>query len=463
LSFPELFSLSREYLLLGIIILIAIALLFIVAYFIVYKKIFNGKKTLPPKKLLLHAIFICYLTVIIGAVLLSRVSDYDHRSVNLWPLSLYIEAWRVFTAVAWRNLILNIIAFIPLGVLLPLLSGRLKRLWITVGAGCAFSVMIECIQYITARGQASTDDIINRTLGVLIGYGLVMAIFTIKDKEKRQPLKVLGYLSPLLGVAVAFGAFTIMYQIQRFGNLPGANFSTQDMTNIDVTHTVELSEEKSQATVYQTSSFNKTQSRDFAEGFFKRLGSSFALERKPIYYDESAYFYSDNNHILVVRYKGKTYKYTNFQANAEPDPSLSQEQVREMLSALDVRIPDGTEFFNSGDGSYSFTVNAAEADQQFIGDLSCEILRDGTVRKIDNNLLECESNFKNEIISPKEAFSRIAQGKFHYGSEYGKMQSVEVTAVELEYQLDTKGFYRPVYMFDTSINGLEYSIIIPAS
>ena len=66
------------------------------------------------------------------------------------------------------------------------------------------------------------------------------------------------------------------------------------------------------------------------------------------------------------------------------------------------------------------------------------------------------------LIGYGRAFSRIAQGKFHYGSEYGKMQSVEIIAVKLEYRLDSKGFYRPIYMFNTFINGLEYSIIIPA-
>ena len=217
MSISGLLSLANKYLALGGVAAIAACLISILIYFAVYKKICKGGKTISPLKIGVFAVFICYMTVIAGAVLLSRAWEYDFRVVNPHPLSLYREAWLTASAVAWRNLILNIAAFIPFGIMLPLLSEKLQRLWKTVGIGFAFTIAIECVQYITARGQASTDDIINNTLGVLIGYGLVMAALTIINKAERRPGLILGYLTPLFSTAIVFAVIFAAYQAPEFG------------------------------------------------------------------------------------------------------------------------------------------------------------------------------------------------------------------------------------------------------
>ncbi len=82
------------------------------------------------------------------------------------------------------NMLGNLVLFVPVGFLLPLVSERFKRLKPAVTAGAAISLMIEIIQYIIGR-SADVDDLILNTLGFLCGY-IALKIFL----KKLMPLIV---------------------------------------------------------------------------------------------------------------------------------------------------------------------------------------------------------------------------------------------------------------------------------
>ena len=65
----------------------------------------------------------------------------------------------------------NILLFIPIGFLLPLVVKKMPLLW-----GIGFSLLIEIIQFITRRGTCETDDVISNTIGLLIGYAIVTTL-----------------------------------------------------------------------------------------------------------------------------------------------------------------------------------------------------------------------------------------------------------------------------------------------
>ena len=77
----------------------------------------------------------------------------------------------------------NIILFVPIGFLLPAVTGW-KKMWKTVVAGISFSLFIEIIQLITLRGCFDVDDVILNCLGTVMGFGLycvAQKIFTMND------------------------------------------------------------------------------------------------------------------------------------------------------------------------------------------------------------------------------------------------------------------------------------------
>src|SRR5713226_2386456 len=77
---------------------------------------------------------------------------------------------------AIRNLLGNIILFMPLGFLLPLLYRPIS--WKSVlGIAVAFSLCIETLQLVLRAGIFDVDDILFNTLGVMLGY-LVFLLLT---------------------------------------------------------------------------------------------------------------------------------------------------------------------------------------------------------------------------------------------------------------------------------------------
>ena len=90
---------------------------------------------------------------------------------------------------------MNVVAFIPLGILLNTAFSSI-RWWQIISVGCAISVSIEILQFTFKRGYAETDDVIHNTLGCFIGYGITMIILKIisyiQKYGKKKNLLVLG-------------------------------------------------------------------------------------------------------------------------------------------------------------------------------------------------------------------------------------------------------------------------------
>lgn len=83
----------------------------------------------------------------------------------------------------WWEVCLNVVLFIPIGVLLTCLLGK-KRWKMIIGVGALLSFVIELMQLILKRGMCETDDVIFNTLGCGIGVVIVAAIsMCFKKKE----------------------------------------------------------------------------------------------------------------------------------------------------------------------------------------------------------------------------------------------------------------------------------------
>lgn len=70
----------------------------------------------------------------------------------------------------------NIVAFLPLGFLLPLIAARFRTLLPTLAAGLLVSLAFELIQLFTMLGEADVDDVILNVLGTVVGYSLLVLL-----------------------------------------------------------------------------------------------------------------------------------------------------------------------------------------------------------------------------------------------------------------------------------------------
>lgn len=467
----DILNFARQYAAVGIIALAVVSALFCIGYFLVYKLLMKGKKKPSLKAVLLSFISAAYILVVLGAVFLNR-GNYNHSYV-LQPLNSYIEAWNNWSAAGWRNIFLNILLFVPFGILIPLWGERFRKCRVTLLGGFAFSLLIESVQLITSLGIFETDDLIGNVFGAALGWGLMTLILALAEKEKISKVKILGCLSPILIAAVVSGALFTAYASKDLGNLSSAYSAKQNMKNITVTGQSDFSDDGGEAMVYTGILGSIEDTRVFADSFFKTLGTSIDPSRT-IIYDETAVYCSQEGsgtHSLRIKYRGLTYTYTNFSPFDESiEIALNADEavVREALRAYPIDLPADCSFKEIKDDEYLFTADMIRSGEKLInGTLVCTCNSDGTIRAIQNNMIECIAYKPCGIISTKDAYEKILEGKFNLPGAPRTVTKIDITHAALSYQLDSKGYYQPVYRFDCLISGAqgEYqdSILIPAA
>jgi glycopeptide antibiotics resistance protein len=439
----------------GIIVIFLIGILLAV-YQLIYKKILHGKKRVTIKKVLAAGLCGGYVLVVIYATLL-RSAAYYGMDIKP-PFSSYLTAWYQFNNREWRNIILNIAMFVPFGFLFSVYTAQKSRFWKTLLAGLVFTATIEVLQLLLGRGMFEMDDIINNTMGAVIGYGIfypaALIVSKVRKKEDGRSVKSAFLVQfPLLCTVLTFVLIFVIYTKQELGNLTISNVTQHSISEVTISDGITLSDQGKEATIYQTRQADMEEARNFAAGIFEKLGLVFD-DTWTDYYDETIFFYdSDRSHGLVLDYDGLTYSYTDFdlmypeeEEQNQPKTGINEEEVRAALLSMDIFIPDNAEF-SEGDGTYWFEVAGSVQDgSYYTGSLQCKLSEDEKFISIDNYLVEAPEYRKTEIISEKEAYEKLCSGKF-YSDDMPKKCSIEVTGVCLTYIEDTKGFYRPVYAF----------------
>lgn len=82
----------------------------------------------------------------------------------------------------YTNIVGNVIAFVPYGFLLPIVTHRMRSGFVIVMSGFALSLTVELIQLVTKVGSFDVDDLLLNTLGALLGY----LLFLICDYLRRK-------------------------------------------------------------------------------------------------------------------------------------------------------------------------------------------------------------------------------------------------------------------------------------
>lgn len=200
---------AREYFLLGLFSVSIGISIFLTIYFLIYKKIMKGTKKLKASKILLWSIFLIYTVIVLGATFIHR-TPVMYENINLHIFSSYIKVWNRFSLLELRNIIFNILMFLPLGFVLPLLFKKCEKFYITYFLGLCMTISIEVLQLISKRGIFEIDDIINNTLGCMIGYGVVMIFLLFSKRNKKslvnKVLIMLCYQIPVIITIISFSA-----------------------------------------------------------------------------------------------------------------------------------------------------------------------------------------------------------------------------------------------------------------
>lgn len=450
----------------GLVLLagIAAAVVLTVTYFI-HKKKFKGQKMFPWGKALLWLMLVGYLAIVIYATLL-RGAGFFHREWNLHLFRAWREAWNNYSVKNWANVLLNIAMFMPLGFLLPLLGKKFRKWYISIPAGFCASLVIELLQLAIGQGICDVDDLFCNTLGAVIGYFLIMTILSIFAEKRLKPALVYGCWS--LASILAICSIFAVYEVKEYGNLPDAAAYCADVSDLEWNMECALPDYGSQAATYQNQPRSIADCDAFAAEFAETVVTTFD---DISYYQEAAYYMnhgSENGyHFLFVHYHDSGYEYTWGNHDDPVWVDADRETVEAALERYPLYIPEYAVFTAEGDGWHSFTVDAhVDGSVMIDGTLRCRYAQDGTVREIENDLLSYTYYDQVNIISAEEAYQQLCSGNFS-GAEtikYYAEDTVSVVSCSLDYEIDTKGFYQPVYYFDVASADGSYAdqIMIPA-
>lgn len=111
----------------------------------------------------------------------SNVNGYRYNLIPFSEIGRYVSRRGVFgTELFSLNIIGNIVAFIPFGFCMPLLSKAYRNFWIIVLNGFCITACIETVQLIFKVGSFDIDDIILNVAGVIIGYVFYKAVMFLR-------------------------------------------------------------------------------------------------------------------------------------------------------------------------------------------------------------------------------------------------------------------------------------------
>lgn len=454
----DIIRIAKDYLALGIVAVLFLAIAFITGYFLIYRKGMKGKKKINAWKLAVASILFCYFVIVLGATLGSRSGLYQ-GSVILYPFNSYREAWNSFSIAAWRNIILNIMMFVPFGFLLPVFSEKFRNAWKTYLVGFALTLCIECTQMFTGRGIFEADDIIGNTTGIMIGYGLIgLTQYLIERFRNRPPIitgkKAVAYQIPLLITIMLFSGIFLTYSSQELGNLSIAHSFKYNMTGIFVEPDVSLSGAGGRAYVYKAEIGSKEETLQLANSLLKNLSTQVDEEQNDYYNDTAVYKSLTGNHSVWIDYAGLTVWFNDYsQREKGKRERYTLDEVTFILRNYNITLPKDIGFEDKGNGDYTLTANMSEYDNGYInGTLTCTITKNAMVSSFRNNLIQYEKFKEYEIISEQQAFENLKEGKVNHRYLYGEPKSIEVKKVKLDYHMDSKGYYQPIYLFEALVN-----------
>ena len=82
------------------------------------------------------------------------------------------------------NIVGNILAFVPLGLCVPLLVAGYRKFLLVFFYGILFTVCVETVQLLLKVGSFDVDDMILNTTGVVIGYICYSILYKMYKKRK---------------------------------------------------------------------------------------------------------------------------------------------------------------------------------------------------------------------------------------------------------------------------------------
>lgn len=463
-----------RYLMLPVLMIIGIEFILIALYYFFYyrKQPSDRKKHIHIKKLVLVAVFIGYIIFVLELTVFGRGTSH-YLQMNLQPFSGYIDAWKKYSLRDLQNCIFNILMFVPLGVFLPLVNSKFKKFKWLVLVVVSATLSIETYQTLSGSGIFELDDLMNNSLGGIIGYQLYRLGASIVHHKKVKIKSLVGNLAIPLLMGLIFVGMNIVYAQQEFGHLAINAYTKSNMSDVHVSTSLELSALPTVAPVYR-----KIIENDGVEALLQnKLGLSEL--NKQVYRDEREILLEDKagfQYTLFISSKGnwslKENNYKPRQTSFSGKESMI-DKAKAMMDDFGI-LPQDAEMtvMETGEFEWNLQDSTNLSTDYWTGDILLDLKQDGSVSSLEYNIHKNQFIREVSILSPAEVYERIKNGEFPqipYNALVDKEDLIikqgdqlDIELIELSYMYDTKGFYQPIYRVSGKYNGNDWFTLIQA-
>lgn len=163
-----------------------------------YCKMFHSKRQRNLSLLILGI----YLFLLIWLILFkfnTNFRDLDHfRNINLIPFqgSLIVNGHLQI-----REILYNILVFVPLGVYIGILKPKWSFIKMLLPCFC-LSFLLEILQFVFAIGASDITDVIGNTIGGIVGLAIFTLFKKLFSKKYITIINSIGLMTIILAIAM---------------------------------------------------------------------------------------------------------------------------------------------------------------------------------------------------------------------------------------------------------------------
>lgn len=164
--------------------LFSAALVLLIVLTVLEVTYFHGRKRTA--LYFLFSVYLCAVYEIVGLlnVMYIQYIRFD-PNINLIPLLGIVDDF--------RNSLMNVLLFVPLGVLLPLIWRKYRSFWKTAMFGLILSMTVELAQMFFGRAT-DINDLITNTCGAMLGFLCSRPVFKKIQAGERDDSILLAVL-----------------------------------------------------------------------------------------------------------------------------------------------------------------------------------------------------------------------------------------------------------------------------
>ncbi|MEW4372391.1 VanZ family protein [Paenibacillus kandeliae] len=457
------------------VIVIAFVVLGIIALLYVLYRKKGGKRTFTMTQLAAGCLLIMWFGLVMILTTFSRGANFEGW-VNVRLFSGYLSAWNQWSLSEFQLIIFNMMMFMPLGFLLPLLFMRMRRFTPVLLASLIVTIGIELIQMLSGRGIFELDDIFHNTLGSVAGYLIMQAILNSAQQRKLAIRSTALALCIPVAFVLLFTSALAVYQSKELGNLSIRPAIKQNMNGVEVKLDAKLPEKAEMASLYVNDQIYNVEYGKRVAAFVQQ---SFELQEKQANRIDGmnrVWLFADpNGNLSTFTYNVQDGGWQLYSESAGEMKFSKQELIKqkEFYEAwlLEHKIlPADTVFSVQNEDTLRWDiqkpVNAiAQGEKDFANGMVI-IVPSAVGQKIPQSFIHFmnENKYvrKVKLISPAQAYEQVLQGNFSIYNDLKKGDLLRVQQYELAYKYDSKGYYQPVYRFIGTVNGEQWETFIPA-